>query len=236
MNLAETPSASTPSHQGAAFDRVLLECVRGGRVHASPPTDATATVSVVVIALGHARPVSRAVRDALAQTHRVAEVLVVGPTWDAAAGQRLLDEVGHDGRVRLLQLARLGPAPAAPRDRHRVHVAQALGAALPFVTGDWVTVVAAHAPLEASFVAHALEHARRDVLELVWSNDDPGLADRDFAGVLWASALAALVPSSACAWAGEAPDAMWWTRLQAAGARAPGAPLLPRALARRGHA
>ena len=236
MSLTDTTTTTTASVEGTLSDRMLLECVRGGRVHAMPTTDETATVSVVVLALGHDRPASCAVREALAQTHRVGQVLVVGPVWPAPAGERLLNEVGHDGRVRLLPLMNLGPAPAAPRDRHRVRAAQALAAALPFVSGDWVTVVPAHATLEPSFVARALEQAQRDVLELVWSNDDPGLADRDFSGVLWASALAALAPSPACAWAGEAPDAVWWTRLQAAGARAPGAPALARALARRGHA
>lgn len=229
------PAATIPgaAPTSSPTDAALLELVRGGRVHAMPPTDAA--VSVIVIAADPGRLAANAVADALAQTRRVAQVIVVGPPREAAVWQRMHEVAGHDGRVSVLPVARPGVAPAATRVRRGVRQAQYLRAAMPFVTGDWVTVCPDDHALPHDFVASALARAQRETLEVVWTDDDATLADRGFAGVLWAASCTALPPAERAGWDGSAADAAWWSRLAAAGFRTPGAAAIERAVARKGR-
>ena len=222
--------AASPS---APSDVARLDLVRGGRVHAMPPTDAA--TSIIVIAAEPGRLAVTAVRDALAQTRRVEQVIVVGPPRDAAVWQRLHEVTGHDGRVTTLSVTRPGVAPAATRARRQVRQAQYLRAALPFVTGDWVLACPDDTALPTDAIATALSRAQRETLEVVWTEDDATLADRGFAGVLWTTAYAALGLDDRPGWEGHPVDAAWWTRLAAAGVRVPGAAPLEAAVARRGR-
>ena len=186
------PSDATVAASNNLLDRARVELVRGGRVHAMPCTDPQAAVSVVVIASEPGRLSAQATLDALAQTHRVAQVVVVSPPREAAVMQQLHDACGRDGRVHVLEVPRAGLAPAATRARRRVRQAQYLRAALPFVTGAWVLACPDDTPLPTDAIATALSRARRETLEVVWTDDDATLADRGFAGVLWTTAYAAL--------------------------------------------
>lgn len=229
------PASSTvvDARPSSPTDAARLDLVRGGRVHAMPPTEAA--VSVIVIAADPGRLAVNAVADALAQTRRVEQVIVVGPPREAAVWQRLHEVTGHDGRVTVLAVARPGVAPASRRARRTVRQAQYLRAAMPFVTGEWATACPDDVALPNDFIAKALVRAQRETLELVWIDDDATLADRGFAGVLWAAACTALPPTEDAGWDGVAADAAWWSRLAAAGFRAPGAAALDRTVARKGR-
>ncbi len=222
--------AASPS---APSDVARLDLVRGGRVHAMPPTDAA--TSIIVIAAEPGRLAVTAVRDALAQTRRVEQVIVVGPPRDAAVWQRLHEVTGHDGRVTTLSVTRPGVAPAATRARRQVRQAQYLRAAMPFVTGEWVSACPDDATLPNDFLATALARAQRETLEVVWTEDERTFADQGFAGVVWAASCTTLPPADDAGWDGVAADAAWWSRLAAAGFRMPGAPMLERAVARKGR-
>lgn len=217
----------------AVSDVARLDLVRGGLVHAMPPTDAD--LSVIVIAADPGRLALTAVSDALAQTRRVAQLIVVGPPRDAAVWQRLHEVTGHDGRVTVLAVARPGVAPAATRARRQVRQAQYLRAAMPFVTGEWVSACPDDATLPHEFLAAALARAQRETLEVVWTDDERTFANQGFAGVVWAASCTALPPAEDAGWDGVAADAAWWSRLAAAGCRMPGAPTLERAVARKGR-
>jgi hypothetical protein len=234
--MSPTDPAATivvPAPTSSPSDAALLELVRGGRVHAMPPADAA--VSVIVIAADPGRLAANAVADALAQTRRVAQVIVVGPPRDAAVWQRMHEVSGHAGRVTVLSVARPGVAPAATRARRGVRQAQYLRAAMPFVTGDWVTACPDDRALPHDFVAAALTRAQRETLEVVWLDDEATFADRGFADVVWAASCTALPPAERAGWDGVAADAAWWSRLAAAGFRMPGASALERAVARKGR-
>ena len=226
---------ATVATSNNSLDRARVELVRGGRAHAMPCTDHHAVVSVVVIAVEPGRLSSQATRDALAQTRRVGQVIVVSPPREAAVMQQLHESCGHDGRVHVLEVPRAGLAPAATRARRRVRQAQYLRAALPFVTGEWVLACPDDTALPTDAIATALSRAQRETLEVVWTEDDATLADRGFAGVLWTTAYAALGLDDRPGWEGHAVDAAWWSRLAAAGVRVPGAAPLEAAVARRGR-
>ena len=165
------------------------------------------------------RATGHAIRSALAQTHPVCEVVVVGPEWTEAARAVLNLASGQDARVRLLPVRRPGQAPADPHTRAGVRAAQYLRAALPFTTGDWLTVCSEATVLEPDFVGTLLARAARQHAELAWACDDVLPTVGDFGGALWAAPLSALAPDACAGWDGVPADVSWWARLIAAGVR-----------------
>lgn len=209
-------------------DRARLELLRGGRAHVMPPHTTEPRVSVIVLSPDARRFEPFALATALGQSVRVAQVLVVVAGADGDFERRIEEATGHDGRVRVLQVSHAGLAPAAPRARRFVRQAQLLRAALPFVTGDWIAAMADDVPMTSDFIARALARAHAQTLEMSWPDDDAPLSGRGFAGVIWATSLAALAPHDHAGWDGEPSDATWWARLAEAGVRGPGADTLHR--------
>ncbi len=208
-------------------DRARLELLRAGGASCASASGQEPSVSVIVIAAHPRVATGHAVRTSLAQGPCVREVLVVGPIWSPAVCATWQTLGAGDPRLRLLPVARSGLAPAEPRARHRVRAAQYLRAALPFTSGDWITVCAEDAVLADGFVPGLLAIARAHSLELAWGSDDAPLSDRAFGGTLWAAALAALAPDDHAGWDGVPADAAWWARLTDAGVRGPGAEPVP---------
>lgn len=212
-------------HDHAPFpsDRARLELLRGGGPHCAASAQADAVVSVIVLAPDARQATGAAVRAALAQSHRVHEVLVVGPDWNAEVRATWATASAGDARVRFLTVPRPGLAPASPRARRFVRAAQYLRVALPYVTGDWVTVLAEFQDSPLTQVAALLQAARGDAHELVWLADCPPYEapEASFAGTLWCAALAALPPHEHAGWDSLPPDRAWWQRLIAAGVRTP---------------
>mgnify|MGYP001235187750 CR=1 FL=1 len=226
----DTPPTSIPSKVPYEFvpfpsDRARLEMVRGGRDHCAPPAFADATVSVIVLAPEGRAASGHAVRAALAQSHAVHEVIVVGPDWTSAARTTFASASACDARVRLLAVPRPGLAPASPRARRFVRAAQYVRAALPHLTGDWVAILGEDAAPSHTYVAALLQAARPGEHELVWSasNDAQTFEEGSFGGTLWSAALAAIPPHDHAGWDSMPPDRAWWSRWIDAGVRAPAA-------------
>lgn len=226
MSATSTPArdARGASVEIADFpsDRTRLELLRGGRASCGAPCGADAVVSVVVIAAAPANATGESIRTALAQTHRIAQVLVVGPDWSDHARAVFSAAGGSDARVCLLPVPRPGQAPAAADARTAVRAAQYLRVALPFAIGDWITVCGEPTALAPNFVAERLTQLARTQAELAWERDDAPASGSPFAGALWAAPLAALAPDERAGWNGAPVDAAWWARLLAAGVRTPG--------------
>ncbi len=226
-SVTSSDPASAPRYDHAPFpsDRARLELLRGGRVHCAPACEADARVSVVVIAHDARTATGAALRGVRAQSHPVHEVLVVGPDWSDEARAVFAEASAADARVRMLSVPNPGLAPAAPRARRFVRAAQYLRAALPQVTGEWVTVLAeSHAPA-LTHVAALLQAAREPAHELTWLTSSPPheWPEGSFAGALWCAALASLPPHDHAGWDGAPPDHAWWERLIEAGVRSPAA-------------
>lgn len=201
-------------------DRARLELLRAGDAPLVPATGSR--VSVVVLALDPHHATGHAVRSAFASHALLEEVLVAGPGADAAARAAREAHGVSDVPLRVLPFRRPGLAPAAPRARRAVRSAQVLRAALPFVSGDWITVSPEADAIPAGAIERWLARARDESLELVWDDDERPLAGRGFAGALWSAPLAAFVPDDQPGWSHEPTDAAWWARLVRAGVRAPG--------------
>jgi len=224
MNPTRTTAAEPPlpamSVATPVCDADRLAWLRAGRPSCAVPFAAGATVTVVVLTGSPQLASGAGVRAALAQAH-VSQVLVVGPTWTAAARGALQAAAAGDPRVQLVAVARPGPAPAEPERRAWVRAVQLLRAALPFVTGDWVTVWRDEDAPAPDFVATLAARVASSGAELVWARDDESPPAGAFADAMWAVLLAAFVPDDAPGWLGAPADAAWWARLLAAGVRTP---------------
>jgi hypothetical protein len=216
-------SATETETEPCSSDRTQLELLRGGRASCAPVSATAPTVSVVVIAMSPRSATGAALRSAFAQSSGVHQIVVVGPKWSDAPRATWQAASAGDPRLLLLPVPRPGLAPAAPCPRRFVRAAHYLRAALPFVTGDWITVCGEEAELAPDFVSALLSRALKEALELVWGSEEAPLADRAFGGTLWAAPLAALVPRDNAGWSGTPTDAAWWARLVGAGVRVPGA-------------
>lgn len=221
MSSIESPQQrSHCSCEALLSDRARLELLRAGEDRLAPAPGGR--VSVIVLALDPHRATGNAVRSAFASHAQLEEVLVAGPGADAAA--RAAREVHGVSAVplRVLPFHRPGLAPAAPRARRSVRSAQVLRAALPFVSGEWITVCPEADAIAPGAIERWLERARDEALEVVWDDADGALAGRGFAGALWSAALATFVPDEQPGWSNEPTDAAWWARLVRAGVRTPG--------------
>ena len=156
---------------GLRFERELLHRARAGRDVCWVEGDEAEPLVTIAIPT-HRRPgtVARAIGSALDQTYPNLEVLVIGDATDAET-ERVVGEI-DDPRLVFVNLTHQGIYPDDQRYRGMVSGTKPMNVALDLASGAWIANCDDDDELLPHHVEVLLREARRQRLELVYSQSE----------------------------------------------------------------